>query len=460
MKRITSSTHGTGSERQSDYEDKSSTQRSYEDKSSTQRSYEDKSSTQRSYEDKSSTTIKAPTISNEWSNKFILKFDPDFKFEFNPDNVKYDSVSPRPSQTLVETNKYKHLVENKNQIDQFKIRDKMYLWSRWSKIVNPYEKIANFSTLESVTISRAFFKLYEILYYCEIQDIKTSLHICEAPGGFISATKHIFKNVDWYAQTLYEGGGSLKIDEGLDPNRWVKNGNGNLYKLENIISLENKVPKAELITADGGFDVSHDPNNQEQLSSKLIYGEILTALHCQAKGGTFVCKIFESMTRPTYQQLLLLKKYYSSVLLIKPRTSRYTNSEKYIVCKGFLGIDPKELEQFDAILTNWNQDYCRDFGIESKNFKFKEFKTYNTFIAVNQSWYIHQAVQHARNNNKTISNNLETMQNKKALVFCLAFELKKDEEMCEHQNLKKMEERSNMKYLFKCENCLQLLVKV
>lgn len=407
--------------------------------------------------------IKAPTISNEWSNKFILNIKINIDFKFDPKNVKYNNSPPRPSQSLIETEKYCHLITNKNQIDQIKIRDKMYLWNKWSKIINPYEKIGNFANLDA-TISRAFFKIYEIIYFYDIhtQQINNSLHICEAPGGFVSASKHIFPNLNWNAQTLYEGDGSLKINKDLDENKWIRNGNGDLYNVDNILELKDKIETpSDLITADGGFDVSHDPNHQEQLSLKLIYAEILTALHCQQIGGVFICKIFDSFTRPTYQLLLILNEYYTKVSIIKPRTSRYTNSEKYVVSMGFKGIGDSELNKFNMVLKNWEKLYCRDFGIESKSFKFKEFKLYNTFIAVNQSWYIHQAVQHAKTNNKTVSNNLETMQNKRALVFCLAFDLKQDsEKMCEHINVIKMIGKSNIKYLFKCQNCLQLLVKV
>lgn len=409
-------------------------------------------------------------VSNEWSNKFVFDFDLVFDYKFTFENVKYNNIPSRPSQTLIDTDKYSHLIENKNQIEQFKLRDKLYLWNKWSKITNPYEKIGNFANLESVTISRAFFKIYEILYYYDIylHKIEKSLHICEAPGGFISASKYIFPNLDWHAQTLYEGGGSLKIDDNLDESRWIHNGDGDLYKLENILELKEKLLfQQELITADGGFDVKHDPNNQEQLSLKLIYAEVLTALNCQKKDGTFVCKIFDSFTRPTYQILLILKNYYTRVSLIKPRSSRYSNSEKYIVALKFKGIPDEDLYKFNQILKNWDQLYCRDFGVESKEFKFKDFKNYNTFIAVNQSWYIHQTVQHAKTNNKTISNNLETMQNKRALVFCLAFDLIKDKDdkddktMCDHVNITKMiGKSSNIKYLYKCQSCLQLLVKI
>jgi len=405
-------------------------------------------------------------ISNEWSNNYVLNFNPEFEYKINVKNVKYVDSPSRPSQSLVETDKYCHLIENKNLIDEFGKRGKKFLWSKWSKIINPYEKIGSFSNLDTdLSISRAFYKLYEVLFFFEFQNkkIKNSLHICEAPGGFISASLFIFPKLNWFAQTLYEGGGSLNINEGLDPERWVRNGDGDLYKLENIKELESKVGKVELITGDGGFDVSHDPNNQEQLTLKLIYSQVLTALHCQSEGGSFICKIFDSMTRPTFQVLLILKQFYEYVHIIKPRTSRYANSEKYIVAQGFKTIEIKELDILDSILNNWGNNFCRDLGIESKNIKFKKFKIYNTFLVVNQAWYIYQAIQYAKNNNKTISNKLETMQNKRALVFCLAFNLRQDENMCEHKTTNKIVPLCgdpNIKFLFKCQDCLQLMVKV
>lgn len=414
-----------------------------------------------------STDIQAPSITNEWSNVFIFDFISPIKSEklnIVESKIKYDKSPSRPSQSLIETDKYCHLINNKNQIDVFKNIDKIYLWSRWSKLINPYEKIGSFSNLKTeFSISRAFYKLYEIMYYFDYprKKIKTSLHLCEAPGGFISASLHLFPNLDWKAQTLYEGGGCLKVDSGLNPSNWIHNGNGDITLVPNILELENKLgKKVDLITADGGFDVSHDPNNQEQLSLKLIFGETLAALHCQKVGGSFICKIFDSMTRPTYQLLLILSKYYDSVKLTKPRTSRYTNSEKYIVALGFKGITDVELNQLDCILYNWNLQFIRDFGIDCKKSKYPQFVTYNTFLAVNQSWYIHQAVHHSKKNQSRIANNLETMQNKRALVFCLAFDLREGEEMCKHTNTNKVKGKGGMKFLFKCEDCLQVMIKL
>ena len=53
-----------------------------------------------------------------------------------------------------------------------------------------------------------------------------------------------------------------------------------MYKLDNILEYSKLFDseKAELVTADGGFDFSYNFNRQEQLSYRIIFCEIVTAL--------------------------------------------------------------------------------------------------------------------------------------------------------------------------------------
>ena len=90
----------------------------------------------------------------------------------------------------------------------------------------------------------------------------------------------------------------------------------------------------DLITGDGGFDFSEDFNNQEVNIAALLFAQIAFALCLQKKNGKFVLKIFDSFmlyNRLTVYIIILMRKF-----IAKPYTSRYANSEKYIVCKGFL----------------------------------------------------------------------------------------------------------------------------
>lgn len=408
--------------------------------------------------------------------------------KFDSGNVVFCDKIPKPSQYLISPDKYKNLISVKNQIDDVK-KEKRSAWNRWVHLLNPYEKIGSFSSIDSGTItSRAFYKLYELLVFYELNFVSerssatVSLHLCEAPGGFISAMKYIYKNVDWYAHTLYSGADSLKIDPSLrDSRRWIASDtDGDLYKLENIIALRNELPsKADIITGDGGFDVSYDANSQEQLSFKLIYAQFLTAMHTQKENGVFILKIFDTFTRPTYQLLYLFCKYYKTVEIIKPRTSRSSNSEKYIVAIGFRGIQQEELSELEKVLTMWGNDkhrYCKNLGFPIDAFRPKRtgvaeprdsllaiaLRNYNDFLAVNQSWYIHKSLCCLKYLNKQQAsaahpNNLEALQNKRALEFCIAFGLRAGSETCSHVRVTKIE-HEHIKNVTRCNRCMRLLL--
>ena len=81
-------------------------------------------------------------------------------------------------------------------------------------------------------------------------------------------------------------------------------------------------------------------------------------------------------------------KYYKSVNLIKPRTSRFSNSEKYIVAIGFKGINDKEITQFNNVLKNWKRDkFCKTFGIDINTVGdiIPKIKDYNNFLVTNHN---------------------------------------------------------------------------
>ena len=113
-----------------------------------------------------------------------------------------------------------------------------------------------------------------------------------------------------------------------------KDNTGNILSIENFNYVVNKYnQKMDIITADGGFDFSVDFNKQEISITKLLYGQISYALCMQKKGGCFVLKIFDCFMQHTIDLLYILSAFYEKVYIVKPNTSRYANSEKYIVCK-------------------------------------------------------------------------------------------------------------------------------
>jgi len=260
-----------------------------------------------------------------------------------------------------------YLYDTKKKLDE---RDKD--WDIFKKYTNPYEYIHTSVPFKKKCISkhkplsRSYFKMIEIIntfnLFFDSKPIRT-FHLAEGPGGFIEAIVGLRK----CPKDIYVG--MTIIDECQDPNipGWKKtelflNQNKNVKietgadKTGNILSIKNfayckdiYASSMELITGDGGFDFSIDFNNQEINIAKLLFGQIAYALVMQKKGGTFILKIFDCFMQHTIDLLYILSSFYEKVFIMKPNTSRYANSEKYIVCKGFLF---SSCEQFYTFLYN------------------------------------------------------------------------------------------------------------
>jgi 23S rRNA U2552 (ribose-2'-O)-methylase RlmE/FtsJ len=257
--------------------------------------------------------------------------------------------SPHISQSLSA-----FLYNIKEKLDE---RDKD--WDMFKRYTNPYEYIhtpvpnKKKSVSKHKPLSRSYFKMIEMIHLFQLQfesqsSIKT-FHLAEGPGGFIEAMTHSRRCKD----DMYIG---MTILNDEDPNipAWKKteyflreNRNvfietgadktGNILSLENYTYCRNKYGSTmDLITADGGFDFSMDFNSQEIHIANLLFAQIAFAVTMQKKNGAFILKIFDSFMNHTVDLLYLLSSMYKRVYLVKPRTSRYANSEKYVVCKGFL----------------------------------------------------------------------------------------------------------------------------
>ena len=110
-----------------------------------------------------------------------------------------------------------------------------------------------------------------------------------------------------------------------------------------------------LITADGGFDEGTDFNNKEQLHYCLIFSEIYSSIFLQARDGHFVLKVFDTFTETSVHLMYLLAKCFKEVYVYKPKTSRPTNSEKYIICKNFRLSDEDRADIVSALNKLWAQ---------------------------------------------------------------------------------------------------------
>lgn len=307
----------------------------------------------------------------------------------------------------------------RNSIDKIS----MSIWKRIRWFINHHDFI-----VKDPIINRAFFKYWEIIQkYKLLENANSILHLAEAPGGFIQGSNIFFKRrkrvkkfIDsdgfecvYKTQSTFPSIFTMSLDKEnpkyikynlpsyntdvLKSNVYIcygKDNTGDICQIENyrfLIEYMSKIldkddPKIDFITADGGFDEGDDFNNKEELHYKLIMYEIFYGIHLQSLGGSFLIKMFDTFTSLSRQFLYLLRIYYEQVYVYKPYTSRPTNSEKYIVCKGFKGMKRERQLDFLEILQEMNTidftkstlNICRDVpeefirDIKQCNHKFVE----------------------------------------------------------------------------------------
>ena len=284
-------------------------------------------------------------------------------------------------------------------------------WDKMKKIGNPNELIhiclnrdkVNHSVAKYLPLSRSYFKMWEILKDFNIfENQLLNLNIAclaEGPGGFMEAINNLHSDYDdnIYGLTLDSENkyipGWKKIEDNKK-NKKYKLCYGNLYNLQDIKRFIKNFEdeKAYLVTADGGFDYSVDFNNQEKLSYQIIFCEIVTNLAIQKKGGIFVCKIFDIFTSFTLKIIYLLYCLYDEIYLVKPQTSRLANSEKYLVAKGFNGINTELLDNLYDMVDEWTDDIIDVEGINLDPNFLKYMFEYNKIFVNRQIYYLNHTV--------------------------------------------------------------------
>jgi 23S rRNA U2552 (ribose-2'-O)-methylase RlmE/FtsJ len=269
-------------------------------------------------------------------------------------------------------------------------RKKVYL------VMNPFEvTIDNYEdTIENAVrnyfgikdgkpdiVGRGFYKMYEIIKEFKLidsnQDNFTSVHLNDGEGGCTQATllyreknskkykndtynvinvevnnNKLLQDINKTFEKHYENDKPQKLYINKSYSKQVAGGiktmhDGDLTDPKTIklfggaIKKDKEIAKADLITAYGELEWKQD-YTIEQEAFKLIFAEIYTALGVQKKGGSFVCKIFETFTMTSVKYIDILNKFYDEVEIYKPLVSRSFSTEKFIICKKFKYDDKDE----------------------------------------------------------------------------------------------------------------------
>ena len=345
-----------------------------------------------------------------------------------------------------------NLQEQKNKIFESKEWDKTKKFSNDYELIHiPNKRSKSDSVALYQPLSRSYFKMIEIIKDFNLiskdnQNSFTSSHLAEGPGGFMEACYNIshkigFEYYSHYGITLFSSNKDIpgwnKAQEFIYNNNDVKicygqDKTGNLYNSDNILNFIDNVGKSncDLVTADGGFDFSIDFNKQELLSYRLILCEIITALGIQKKGGSFVCKFFDLYSIATIKLLFLLNTFYGELYITKPLTSRPANSEKYIVCKNFKGIDFEYVKELIHVIGLWNKNQehilINDiFEFKLPSYYIKQIRSYNNSNYNLQIETINNTLSlMSKNKSLSILNSIIEKQVEKAKKWCEDYEEK------------------------------------
>ena len=293
--------------------------------------------------------------------------------------INFNTSDKKISEPVINKTLVKYLTNIKTEID-----NRQEEWDHYKKYINPYEYIhtqvsnTKTSVCKIKPLSRSYFKMIEICgifnLISDLPDNCKSFHLAEGPGGFIEALSFLRNNINdsyvgmtlidndvnvpgWKKSTAFlEKHKNVYIEKGID-------NTGNLLSLDNLkFCYEKYKGSIDLVTADGGFDFSIDFNSQETVSANLILCQIIYAIAVQKKGGNFFIKFFDTFTEASLQMIYLVALLYEEVYFVKPNTSRYANSEKYIVCKKFKLCDTSKIMQ--KIFTNFTK-ICNNENIIS-----------------------------------------------------------------------------------------------
>ena len=271
---------------------------------------------------------------------------------------------------LICTPQWHILQQAKNEINTCYQEGK---WDDYKKVTNPYEYIflswnrrSSRSVATRQPLSRSYFKLVELWKLVDLNTVLAPLvekhdglitaHAAEGPGGFIEACTVMAAKQKWdfvgataitlrsdakkipgwrKAQHFLASYPQIQIHEGAD-------GTGDILKKENqdayITLVRTEHPDGvHIYTADGGFDFSGDYNAQEDAIFPLLLAETVLGLRVLARGGVLILKCFDTTEQQTLDLIWLITRAFREWRLVKPRTSRSGNSERYIVGIGFLG---------------------------------------------------------------------------------------------------------------------------
>lgn len=180
--------------------------------------------------------------------------------------------------------------------------------------------------------ARSAFKLEQIDQQCDLFSTTTNIiDLCAAPGSWSQYIAHRLKSLN-----KLETSRVIAIDlQEMAPIHGIRTLQADITKASTLDTVRTffKGSSADIVLSDGAPDVIGLHDVDEYVQAQLVLAALNVATSLLRPGGTFVAKIFRQKdTHLLYAQLQIL---FQDVCVVKPRTSRNTSIEAFVVCRDF-----------------------------------------------------------------------------------------------------------------------------
>lgn len=259
----------------------------------------------------------------------------------------------------------KKLNDAKKPLDEiYKNNDNAKKFMHITKCLSPYYELGGkngviLKLYNAEIVSNAWLKIYECMKFIKpyLEKCHTfySFHVAELPGNFILAINHylktFFPKIEWdylaesYIDIYNKKSHYLEDTYGLMnkyKDNWVFGvGNGDITNPENLVSFQQTIQlrfksKCDFYTS----DVKYEPKNinfdeEEKYNLPVHLGHLLCALMSLKKKGIMILKEFTEFESTSISYLYLANYCFEKLFFFKPLTSRFGNSEIYVIGIGF-----------------------------------------------------------------------------------------------------------------------------
>lgn len=207
--------------------------------------------------------------------------------------------------------------------------------------------------------ARSAFKLLQINEEFGIfTGVKRAVDLCAAPGSWSQVL----------AQKLranHDGDSNESLIVAVDlqamaPITGVIHIQGDITKTSTAEAIMKHLhgEKADLVVCDGAPDVTGLHDIDEYIQAQLLLSAVNITTHVLKDGGCFIAKIFRGKDSSLiYSQL---KVFFTSVSIAKPRSSRASSIEAFIVCQNYappVGFKPTMINPLlDPTTGDWNEE--------------------------------------------------------------------------------------------------------